>query len=180
MLQILDTAGQEEYTALRALWVREGEAFLIVYSISSRSSFSRTHLFHKQILRVHEEAAPFSKGPPIMLVGSQSDRVTEREVSIQEGHKLARELGMSFVEVSAKTALTLKSPCMMWFANLGVSGKKHTTMALAVCHLVFLSKRRSGGATKSPSSMRKGTQKKAGRSSCKGWCILQKLTMRKR
>ncbi|KEY73925.1 hypothetical protein S7711_07767 [Stachybotrys chartarum IBT 7711] len=109
MLEILDTAGQEEYTALRAQWIRDGEAFLLVYSISSRSSFSRVQMFHKQILRITEEAAPFaSLGPPIMLVGNKSDRVTEREVSTQEGHALAQELGMSFVEVSAKNCINVE------------------------------------------------------------------------
>lgn len=37
-----------------------------------------------------------------MLVGNKCDRVTEREVSTQEGGALARELGCDFVEASAK------------------------------------------------------------------------------
>ncbi|KAK3364787.1 P-loop containing nucleoside triphosphate hydrolase protein [Lasiosphaeria ovina] len=39
---------------------------------------------------------------PIMLVGNKTDRVTEREVSTEEGHALARELDCEFVEASAK------------------------------------------------------------------------------
>ena len=41
LLEVLDTAGQEEYTALRDQWIREGEGFLLVYSIASRSTFDR-------------------------------------------------------------------------------------------------------------------------------------------
>jgi GTPase SAR1 family protein len=39
--QVLDTAGQEEYTALRDQWIRDGEGFVLVYSIISRSTFER-------------------------------------------------------------------------------------------------------------------------------------------
>ena len=119
MLEVLDTAGQEEYTALRDQWIRDGEGFVLVYSISSRSSFTRIQRFHHQIQRVKEASPPsypgsFSapSGPPgavpIMLVGNKADRVTEREVSTQEGHALARELGCEFVEASAKNCINVE------------------------------------------------------------------------
>ncbi|KAJ4863041.1 ras family domain-containing protein [Trichoderma breve] len=103
MLEVLDTAGQEEYTALRDQWIRDGEGFVLVYSIASRSSFTRIKRFHHQIQRVKE-----SLPVPIMLVGNKSDRVTEREVSTQEGHALARELGCEFVEASAKNCINVE------------------------------------------------------------------------
>lgn len=121
MLEVLDTAGQEEYTALRDQWIRDGEGFVLVYSISSRSSFSRIKRFHHQIQRVKESTGSSSSYPgsptaavgghvnvPIMLVGNKSDRVTEREVSTQEGHALARELGCEFVEASAKNCINVE------------------------------------------------------------------------
>lgn len=121
MLEVLDTAGQEEYTALRDQWIRDGEGFVLVYSISSRSSFSRIKRFHHQIQRVKESVASSPSYPgspissahpqapvPIMLVGNKSDRVTEREVSTQEGHALARELGCEFVEASAKNCINVE------------------------------------------------------------------------
>ena len=43
-----------------------------------------------------------------MLVGNKSDRVTEREVSTQEGHALARDLGCEFVEASAKNCVNVE------------------------------------------------------------------------
>ena len=123
MLEVLDTAGQEEYTALRDQWIRDGEGFVLVYSISSRSSFSRIKRFHHQIQRVKESSAsspPYPGSPlaaasnhsqlpvPVMLVGNKSDRATEREVSTQEGHALARELGCEFVEASAKNCVNVE------------------------------------------------------------------------
>ncbi|KOS21594.1 Protein ras-2 [Escovopsis weberi] len=121
MLEVLDTAGQEEYTALRDQWIRDGEGFVLVYSIASRSSFSRIKRFHHQIQRVKESVASSPSYPgsplsaanpqlpvPIMLVGNKSDRVTEREVSTQEGHALARDLGCEFVEASAKNCINVE------------------------------------------------------------------------
>ncbi|KIW05540.1 protein Ras-2, variant [Verruconis gallopava] len=126
MLEVLDTAGQEEYTALRDQWIRDGEGFVLVYSISSRASFARIEKFHRQIQRVKESSqsgspsypgSPLSTtstgsgsfGPaPIMLVGNKCDRVTEREVSTQEGSALARELGCDFVEASAKNCVNVE------------------------------------------------------------------------
>ncbi|KAK6361440.1 Ras GTPase ras2 [Orbilia blumenaviensis] len=126
MLEVLDTAGQEEYTALRDQWIRDGEGFLLVYSISSRSSFTRIKKFHQQIQRVKDSipnayggssplSSPVLSGGrdattpiPIMLVGNKSDRVTEREVSHQEGMELARELECQFVEASAKNCVNVE------------------------------------------------------------------------
>ncbi|KAL9602104.1 MAG: hypothetical protein Q9219_002100 [cf. Caloplaca sp. 3 TL-2023] len=123
MLEILDTAGQEEYTALRDQWIRDGEGFVLVYSITSRASFSRIRKFHSQIQRVKDASSTSSptasylsspvtpaapREAPVMLVGNKSDRVTEREVSTQEGSALAREMGCDFVEASAKNCINVE------------------------------------------------------------------------
>ncbi len=126
MLEVLDTAGQEEYTALRDQWIRDGEGFVLVYSITSRSSFTRIRRFHNQIQRVKESSSassPTTAGylsspisqtmsmggqAPVMLVGNKSDRVTEREVSTQEGAALAKEMGCDFVEASAKNCINVE------------------------------------------------------------------------
>jgi GTPase KRas len=125
MLEVLDTAGQEEYTALRDQWIRDGEGFVLVYSITSRSSFTRIQRFYNQIQRVKDSnnagsptgpsylnpqlSTPAPTGPvPVMLVGNKSDKVTERAVSSQEGQALARELGCDFVEASAKNCINVE------------------------------------------------------------------------
>lgn len=132
MLEVLDTAGQEEYTALRDQWIRDGEGFVLVYSITSRASFSRITKFYNQIKMVKESsssgspsgpsylASPMSAagggggggGPPlpvpVMLVGNKSDKAVERAVSAQEGQALAKELGCEFVEASAKNCINVE------------------------------------------------------------------------
>lgn len=125
MLEILDTAGQEEYTSLRDQWIRDGEGFVLVYSITWRPSFTRILKFYNLIQRVKDSgnagsptgpvylnpllATPPPSGPvPVMLVGNKSDKVTERAVSSQEGQALARELGCDFVETSAKNSINVQ------------------------------------------------------------------------
>lgn len=123
MLEVLDTAGQEEYTALRDQWIREGEGFLLVYSITSRSSFGSIQKIYEQIQTVknpNNTRSPTSPsylnpqlapaGPvPVMLVGNKSDKVTERAVSTQEGQGLAWKLGCDFVEASAKNCINVET-----------------------------------------------------------------------
>jgi GTPase KRas protein len=101
ILEVLDTAGQEEYITLRHQWIHDGEGFVLVYSISSRSSFARIRRFHEEIQRV-------TKTSPVMLVGNKCDRATEREVSTQEGRALAEELGCDFIEASAKNCINVE------------------------------------------------------------------------
>jgi GTPase KRas len=116
MLEVLDTAGQEEYTALGDQWIRHGEGFVLVYSTTSRSSFAGTRKFYHQIQRVKGSSGtlPSSLGAgdggnvPVMLVGNKSDKTTEREVSFEDGSALARELGCAFVETSAKTCFNVE------------------------------------------------------------------------
>ncbi|KAG6910607.1 hypothetical protein DXG01_009558, partial [Tephrocybe rancida] len=97
-VEVIDTAGQEEYATLRDQWVREGQGFILVYSIASRSTFDRLETFRQSMRRV-------KRGDPIfMLVGNKCDKTYEREVSKDEGAALARQFGCEFIETSAKTA----------------------------------------------------------------------------
>ncbi|KAN0008714.1 hypothetical protein ACTFIU_009443 [Dictyostelium citrinum] len=97
MLDILDTAGQDELTAMRDQWIRSCEGFILVYSVTSRSSFDQIQFFREQITRVLDR-----EDVPIMMIGNKIDLEDERQVTFQEGKDLARCLSMSFMEVSAK------------------------------------------------------------------------------
>ncbi|KAJ3142626.1 Ras GTPase ras2 [Physocladia obscura] len=104
-LEVLDTAGQEEYTALRDQWIRDGQGFLIVYSITSRETFYRIERFRDQIMRVKDT----DDSIPMILVGNKCDRNGEREVSREEGQALALRLQCDFIETSAKTRINVES-----------------------------------------------------------------------
>jgi len=100
MLDILDTAGQEEYTALQSQWIRSGEGFVLLYSVTDRSTFDEVERFRTKILNVKDVTS--DKAPPLVLVGNKID-LESREVSTAEGQELAKILGCDFFEASAKT-----------------------------------------------------------------------------
>jgi GTPase SAR1 family protein len=100
MLELLDTVGQVDHS-VRDEWIRNGDAFLIAYSLTSRLTFKMVKTLHEDVRRVKGNAAP---DIPIMIVGNKSDLAPElREVSAEEGAALSHALGVvGFLETSAK------------------------------------------------------------------------------
>lgn len=99
LLDILDTAGQEEYSAMRDQYMRTGQGFIMVYSITSRSSFEEITSFRNQIQRVKDD-----ENVPMTLVGNKCDLEADRQVTTSEGQELAKSFGenVEFWETSAK------------------------------------------------------------------------------
>lgn len=103
LLDVLDTAGQEEYSAMREQYMRTGEGFLLVYSITSRSSFEEVGAFYQQILRVKDR-----DNFPVVIVGNKCDLEEERQVTFEEGQELAKQFECTFVETSAKVRINVE------------------------------------------------------------------------
>ncbi|EGG24575.1 type A von Willebrand factor domain-containing protein [Cavenderia fasciculata] len=99
LLDILDTAGQEEYSCMRDQYVRTGDCFVIVYDVTNRRSFDEVEPLKRHVERVKD-----CNDTPVIIVGNKVDRTSERAVSTAEGESLARSLGCLFIETSAKTA----------------------------------------------------------------------------
>ncbi|XP_076291777.1 ras-like protein A isoform X2 [Lasioglossum baleicum] len=97
-IDILDTAGQEDYAAIRDNYFRSGEGFLCVFSITEDDSFQATQEFREQILRVKND-----ENIPFLLVGNKSDLQEKRKVSLAEAQARAQQWGVPYVETSAKT-----------------------------------------------------------------------------
>eukprot|EP01118_Nematostelium_gracile_P000506 TRINITY_DN10574_c0_g1_i1.p1 TRINITY_DN10574_c0_g1~~TRINITY_DN10574_c0_g1_i1.p1 ORF type:complete len:183 (-),score=36.09 TRINITY_DN10574_c0_g1_i1:60-608(-) len=98
VLDILDTAGQDEYTELREVYMRGGEGFIIVYSITDRKSFQEVSEFRDQTLRVKDK-----NNVPMVLIGNKSDLKDQRTVTTEEGEALAKRLGVPYIEASAQS-----------------------------------------------------------------------------
>uniref|UniRef100_A0A4W3IKX8 small monomeric GTPase n=1 Tax=Callorhinchus milii TaxID=7868 RepID=A0A4W3IKX8_CALMI len=99
-LDILDTAGQAEFTAMRDQYMRGGEGFIICYSITDRRSFQEAAEFKELIYRVRH-----TYDIPVVLVGNKTDLEEYRQVSKDEGMALARECNCPFFETSAALRL---------------------------------------------------------------------------
>jgi len=97
LLDILDTAGQEEFSSMQDQWMREGKGFLLVYTITSRATFDELHNLYDKILRSKE-----NQKVPIVICGNKCDLESQREVSAEEGKQLAVSWGCPFFETSAK------------------------------------------------------------------------------
>ncbi|XDA87986.1 hypothetical protein R6Z07F_017659 [Ovis aries] len=97
LLDILDTAGQEEYSAMRDQYMRTGEGFLCVFAINHTKSFEDIHQYREQIKRVKD-----SDDVPMVLVGNKCD-LAARTVESRQAQDLARSYGIPYIETSAKT-----------------------------------------------------------------------------
>jgi GTPase KRas protein len=102
-LQVLDTSGHHGHAILQAQGIQASEGFLIVYNISSRSSFIEAQIFYDQIAIIKKSSLP-----PLVLVGNKSDDILNREISFKEGSVLAKKLGCKFIETSAKQHLNVE------------------------------------------------------------------------
>eukprot|EP01086_Lenisia_limosa_P008481 TRINITY_DN2_c0_g4_i1.p1 TRINITY_DN2_c0_g4~~TRINITY_DN2_c0_g4_i1.p1 ORF type:complete len:201 (-),score=59.99 TRINITY_DN2_c0_g4_i1:80-637(-) len=99
MLEILDTAGTEQFTAMRDLYMKNGQGFVLVYSITAQSTFNDLTDLRDQILRVKD-----TDTIPMVLVGNKCDLESERVVPQEQGSKLSETFGScAFLESSAKT-----------------------------------------------------------------------------
>ncbi|XP_017773733.1 PREDICTED: ras-like protein 3 [Nicrophorus vespilloides] len=97
MLEILDTAGTEQFTAMRDLYMKNGQGFILVYSITAQSTFNDLQDLREQILRVKD-----TDDVPMVLVGNKCDLEDERVVGKDLGGNLARTFNCAFMETSAK------------------------------------------------------------------------------
>lgn len=97
-IDILDTAGQEDYAAIRDNYFRSGEGFLCVFSITDDESFQATVEFREQILRVKGD-----ESIPLLLVGNKCDLQDKRKVPLADCQQRATSWNVPYVETSAKT-----------------------------------------------------------------------------
>jgi GTPase KRas protein len=98
VLDIIDTAGQDDFMAIRESYYKEGDGFLCVYDITSRTTFNDVEDFHDAILRVKD-----ANSVPFMLVGNKADMEEKRVVQKSELEEKAKKLGCKFMETSAKS-----------------------------------------------------------------------------
>ncbi|KAI8390128.1 ferrous iron transporter B [Blakeslea trispora] len=96
-VEIMDTAGQDEYSILSSHHATGMNGYILVYSISSKSSFDMIKIIRDKIL-------DFTglETVPCVIVGNKSDLNMQRQVSTQEGQELAQQWNCPFVETSAK------------------------------------------------------------------------------
>eukprot|EP01087_Luapelamoeba_hula_P008295 TRINITY_DN206_c0_g1_i1.p1 TRINITY_DN206_c0_g1~~TRINITY_DN206_c0_g1_i1.p1 ORF type:complete len:203 (+),score=38.32 TRINITY_DN206_c0_g1_i1:184-792(+) len=102
VLEILDTAGTEQFTAMRDLYMKNGEGFILVYSIIARDTFSELGELRNLICRVKD-----NETVPMVIVGNKLDLEADRKVPSSEGQALAGSFNAAFMEASAKSQINI-------------------------------------------------------------------------
>ncbi|XP_071396825.1 ras-related protein Rap-2a-like isoform X4 [Centroberyx affinis] len=87
-----------QFASMRDLYIRNGQGFILVYSLVNQQSFQDIKPMRDQIIRVKRY-----QQVPVVLVGNKVDLEGEREVSPSEGQALAEDWGCPFMETSAKS-----------------------------------------------------------------------------
>ncbi|GAA6060941.1 hypothetical protein JCM10212_003849 [Sporobolomyces blumeae] len=142
LIEIVDTAGQEEY---RGLWAetsaREGDGFILTYAIDSQESFELLPDFLHTLRKAKSpeddpttaltpENTPF----PFICVGNKCDKPpSERVVPAQQGLAFARSGGGLFYEVSAKQRVNIDSFFATLIRNVARSKQLHEIHVRTKC-----------------------------------------------
>jgi len=100
LLDILDTAGQEEFASMQDQWMREGKGFLLVFSVCNKSTFDELTELHRKILRAKDASSV-----PMAIAGNKCDLrdpCDPNQVTVDEAEALAKTFGCLYFETSAK------------------------------------------------------------------------------
>ena len=98
IVEILDTAGTEQFASMRQLYISNCSAFALVYAVDDRASFDEVMELYQQITEVKSPSEM-----TVILVGNKCDLRSRREVEVSEGETAAKEMNnCAFLETSAK------------------------------------------------------------------------------
>jgi small GTP-binding protein len=103
-LDILDTAGQDDFAPMRTSYMRQGKGFIIVYAIDDRASFEEVEVFHRDLVRTKG-----TNSVPTVICGNKCDLEEKRVVSKTEGEELATKLSATFFETSALANINIEN-----------------------------------------------------------------------
>ncbi|KAE8210885.1 hypothetical protein CF319_g7567 [Tilletia indica] len=96
-LEILDTAGQDEYSILNSKHAIGIHGYVLVYSVESQVSFEMIETIRDKIL-----SYTGTESVPAVIVGQKCDLHMQRQVSEEEGKEMAARLKCAFLETSAR------------------------------------------------------------------------------
>jgi len=106
ILEILDTAGTEQFSSMRDLYMKDGQGFILIYSIIASSTLVALDDFYKQILKVKDLQEGSSVA--MVIVGNKADLESDREVKRAEAEAKAKTFGAVHMETSAKTGQNIE------------------------------------------------------------------------
>ncbi|KAJ4390318.1 Ras- protein rsr1 [Neurospora sp. IMI 360204] len=98
MLEILDTAGTEQFVAMRDLYMKAGQGFLLCFSITSQASLDELATLREEIIRIKDD-----ENIPIVMVGNKADLLDQRVVDRAKAFTISQQWNAPYYEASART-----------------------------------------------------------------------------
>jgi len=89
---------QERFRTITSAYYRGADGIIMVYDVTSTESFHHVNDWLKEVNRYAAE------GTSKLLVGNKSDRTADKVVTAEQAKEFADELGIAFLETSAKSA----------------------------------------------------------------------------
>ncbi len=111
-LQIWDTAGQERFRTITSSYYRGAHGIIVVYDVTDKQSFDNVKQWLNEIDRYANENV--NK----LLVGNKSDLTEKKVVDYQTAKAFADEIGIPFLETSAKNATNVEQAFMTMAAEI--------------------------------------------------------------
>ncbi|KAF3962022.1 hypothetical protein ACB098_10G037700 [Castanea mollissima] len=111
-LQIWDTAGQERFRTITSSYYRGAHGIIVVYDVTDQESFNNVKQWLNEIDRYASENV--NK----LLVGNKSDLTANKVVSYETAKAFADEIGIPFMETSAKNATNVEQAFMAMAAEI--------------------------------------------------------------
>lgn len=119
-LQLWDTAGQERFKSLIPSYIQDSSFAIVCYDITSKQTFEHVKTWVDDARNIRGDNVS------IIIVGNKIDLAEQREVYTEDGKKLADELGVSFIEASAKAGINIKALFKTLASNLPGSDSTKT------------------------------------------------------
>ena len=103
-LQLVDTAGQEQYHSMQAMYCRGIHGIFLVCDVTRPETFDSI-AYWVDYAKSHCTVS----NVVIMLVGNKIDQVQERRIPFKDGEDFAKRHGLSYIETSALDVTTIES-----------------------------------------------------------------------
>ena len=103
LLEILDTAGQDDYQSMLDTWIISADGFILVYSIDNKQSFESVKTRYERILKLKNDVKFV-----VVLAGNKCDLEENRKISREEVENFCNSNKISFLETSALKVINVK------------------------------------------------------------------------
>ena len=102
-VDIIDTAGQDDFKEMRYRYYQSCDGFILVYSVIDKSSLASLEELYTDIIQARGDSKPIK----CIMAGNKADMKKEDSITLEEAEAVARKFNCKVLETSAKTAYNI-------------------------------------------------------------------------